>query len=52
MQELFKEDYFSARIRAYGFASLVTAGPWIVVVAVLVIVQWLIQSAGLSIAVR
>ncbi|UOY92220.1 exopolysaccharide Pel transporter PelG [Ectobacillus sp. JY-23] len=52
MQKLFKEDYFSARVRAYGFAVLITAGPWLVVVVTLALVQWLIGMAGVTMQVR
>ncbi|MFX3623157.1 MAG: exopolysaccharide Pel transporter PelG [Ectobacillus sp.] len=47
MQQLFKKDYFSSRIRAYGFSSLVTAGPWLVVIVTITLIQWLVRSSGI-----
>ncbi|WP_298789231.1 exopolysaccharide Pel transporter PelG [uncultured Marinococcus sp.] len=40
LQQLFQEDYFSSRMKAYAFAGLVTAGPWIVVIATIAMIQW------------
>ncbi|MFT9850500.1 exopolysaccharide Pel transporter PelG [Aneurinibacillus sp. REN35] len=42
LQNLFKEDYFSSRIKAYGYAGLVTAGPWLTVVVSIALLQWLL----------
>ncbi|WP_079479171.1 exopolysaccharide Pel transporter PelG [Halobacillus salinus] len=41
LQKLFQEDYFSSRIKAYAFAGLVTAGPWLIVIATIALIQWL-----------
>ncbi|MBN6186795.1 exopolysaccharide Pel transporter PelG [Aneurinibacillus sp. BA2021] len=43
LQNLFKEDYFSSRIKAYGYAGLVTAGPWLTVVISIALLQWLLS---------
>lgn len=40
LQELFKEDYFSSRMKAYAYAGLVTAGPWLMVVGTIAVIQW------------
>ncbi|MGG2094326.1 exopolysaccharide Pel transporter PelG [Bacillus sp. S13(2024)] len=32
LQKLFQEDYYSSRIKAYGFSLFVTAGPWLMVI--------------------
>lgn len=52
IQKLFKEDYFSSRIRAYGFAGLVTAGPWLIVALSITIMQQLMHAIGLVENVR
>ncbi|MFD1735145.1 exopolysaccharide Pel transporter PelG [Bacillus salitolerans] len=44
MQKLFKEDYFSSRIKAYSFAGLITAGPWIIVIVTVALIQAIIRS--------
>lgn len=41
LQKLFEQDYFSARSRAYGYSLFVTAGPWLVVIAVITAVHYL-----------
>nr|WP_318247322.1 exopolysaccharide Pel transporter PelG [Halobacillus litoralis] len=41
MQKLFQEDYFSSRFKAYAFAGLVTAGPWLVVITTIALIQWI-----------
>lgn len=41
LQKLFQEDYFSSRLKAYAFAGLVTAGPWLIVIVTIALIQWL-----------
>lgn len=41
LQKLFQEDYFSSRFKAYVFAGLVTAGPWLIVIVTITLIQWL-----------
>ncbi|MET3682894.1 putative membrane protein [Alkalibacillus flavidus] len=41
LQRLFQEDYFSSRFKAYAFAGLVTAGPWLIVIITISLIQWL-----------
>ncbi|MDA5560827.1 exopolysaccharide Pel transporter PelG [Exiguobacterium sp. MMG028] len=41
LQQLFQEDYFSSRIKAYAFAGLVTSGPWLIVIVTIALMQWL-----------
>ncbi|WP_214802582.1 MULTISPECIES: exopolysaccharide Pel transporter PelG [unclassified Exiguobacterium] len=48
LQKLFQEDYFSARLKAYAFAGLVTSGPWLIVIVTIALTQWL--TTYLSIA--
>lgn len=48
LQQLFQEDYFSSRIKAYAFAGLVTSGPWLIVIVTIALMQWL--TSYLSIA--
>jgi polysaccharide biosynthesis protein PelG len=43
MQSLFKEDYFSSRIKAYSFAGLITAGPWLIVIITVAFIQTIIS---------
>ncbi|SIS45271.1 exopolysaccharide Pel transporter PelG [Salimicrobium flavidum] len=46
LQKLFQEDYFSSRFKAYAFAGLVTAGPWLIVIATITMIQWLTSYFG------
>ncbi|PRO67064.1 exopolysaccharide Pel transporter PelG [Alkalicoccus urumqiensis] len=41
LQKLFQEDYFSSRLKAYLYAGLVTAGPWLIVILTVAIIRWL-----------
>ncbi|WP_421381619.1 exopolysaccharide Pel transporter PelG [Bacillus salacetis] len=42
LQPLFKKDYYSSKLKAYGFASLITAGPWIIMTAAIGIIQFIL----------
>ncbi|WP_155111359.1 exopolysaccharide Pel transporter PelG [Metabacillus mangrovi] len=44
LQKLFKEDYYSSRMRAYLYSLFVTAGPWLIVIATLLGLQVLLQA--------
>ncbi|MCM3162219.1 exopolysaccharide Pel transporter PelG [Metabacillus litoralis] len=44
LQKLFKEDYFSSRLKAYGFSVLVTSGPWLIIILSLSLTQWIIGN--------
>ncbi|MET3576617.1 exopolysaccharide Pel transporter PelG [Bhargavaea ullalensis] len=39
LQKMFKDDHFSSNAKAYGYTAMVTAGPWLVVLATLLIIQ-------------
>lgn len=44
LQELFKEDHFSSRVKAYSLAGLVAAGPWIIITLSMVCIQLIINQ--------
>ncbi|NMH69007.1 exopolysaccharide Pel transporter PelG [Bacillus sp. RO3] len=44
LQKLFKEDYFSSRVKAYGFSVMVTSGPWLIIIVSLAMSQWMIGN--------
>ncbi|WP_187442877.1 exopolysaccharide Pel transporter PelG [Rossellomorea vietnamensis] len=39
LQHLFSKETYSSKLKAYGFASLVTAGPWIIITAAIGLIQ-------------
>ncbi|WP_369900573.1 exopolysaccharide Pel transporter PelG [Bacillus manliponensis] len=43
LQKLFQEDYYSSRIKAYGFSLFVTAGPWIVVIVAITAIRYILS---------
>ncbi|EJQ17940.1 hypothetical protein CN941_23240 [Bacillus cereus] len=43
LQKLFQEDYYSSRIKAYGFSLFVTAGPWLVVILAVTAIRYILS---------
>ncbi|WNQ10267.1 exopolysaccharide Pel transporter PelG [Paenibacillus aurantius] len=46
LQKLFREDYLSLRVRAYAYASFIAAGPWILSVGSIALINFLLQRLG------
>ncbi|OES44567.1 exopolysaccharide Pel transporter PelG [Domibacillus iocasae] len=46
LQKLFKEDHLSSHMQAYSFTAMVTAGPWLIVIAALLLIQSIIAQFG------
>ncbi|MGF7030038.1 putative membrane protein [Paenibacillus mucilaginosus] len=46
LQKLFREDYTSLQFRAYAYASFIAAGPWLISVLSVSIVNFLIRRYG------
>ncbi|MGD6816885.1 exopolysaccharide Pel transporter PelG [Metabacillus sp. 113a] len=44
LQKLFKEDYYSSRFKAYLYSLFVTAGPWLIVILTILMLQLLLQA--------
>ena len=43
LQKLFQEDYYSSRVKAYGFSLFVTAGPWLVVILAVTTIRFILS---------
>lgn len=43
LQKLFQEDYFSSRVKAYGFSLFVTAGPWLILILTITGTRYLLS---------
>ncbi|MCD7035760.1 exopolysaccharide Pel transporter PelG [Metabacillus sp. GX 13764] len=39
LQKMFKEDYYSSRVKAYLYSVFVTAGPWLLIIFTLFLIQ-------------
>jgi polysaccharide biosynthesis protein PelG len=49
LQKLFKDDYASLRVRAYAYASFIAAGPWLISVGSVALIQFLVKRlAGMD----
>ncbi|WP_426448562.1 exopolysaccharide Pel transporter PelG [Paenibacillus sp. S-38] len=46
LQKLFREDYTSLQIRAYAYASFIAAGPWLISVLSVSLLNFLIRRYG------
>ncbi|AZB43956.1 hypothetical protein CEF21_17460 [Bacillus sp. FJAT-42376] len=44
LQKLFKEDYYSSRLKAYLYSLFVTAGPWLIVISTILVLQLLLKA--------
>ncbi|KZZ85682.1 exopolysaccharide Pel transporter PelG [Bacillus sp. SJS] len=44
LQKLFKEDYYSSRLKAYLYSLFVTAGPWLIVIFTILMLQVLLKT--------
>ncbi|RSL34986.1 hypothetical protein D7Z54_03050 [Salibacterium salarium] len=44
LQGLFEEKSLYSKVRAYGLAGLVAAGPWIIITLTMAIIQWMIYQ--------
>ncbi|MBY6036656.1 exopolysaccharide Pel transporter PelG [Fictibacillus nanhaiensis] len=48
LQKLFKEDYYSSRIKAYLYSLFVTAGPWLLVITTITVLQLAFSRVGIA----
>ncbi|WP_335873035.1 exopolysaccharide Pel transporter PelG [Bacillus sp. 2205SS5-2] len=48
LQKLFREDYYSSRIKAYGFAVFVTSGPWLLIILSISLSKWFLKLLVIS----
>ncbi|WNQ10943.1 exopolysaccharide Pel transporter PelG [Paenibacillus aurantius] len=44
LKSLYEKETFSSRVKAYGYAGFITAGPWLSMVLSIAVIGWMLQA--------